>query len=55
MTSRELRYHRSALLAHAIAAAYYSATDRGDLVTLHVFQAAMLLGHSGGAWGGPAS
>lgn len=55
MTSREIRWHRSALSAHAIAAAFYATTNRADLMTAHVFQAAMLLGHGGGAWGGPAS
>lgn len=55
MTFSELRWHRAALLAHAIAAAFYATTDRADLVTQHVFQASGLLAMGGGAWNGAAS
>lgn len=55
MTASAIRWHRSALLAHAWAASYYAAIDRADLMTLHVFSACGLLASGGGAWNGAAS
>jgi hypothetical protein len=55
MTANDIRWHRSALRAHAWASSYYAAIRRGDLLTQHVFSTYTLLATGGGALEGAAS
>jgi hypothetical protein len=55
VTAIDIRWHRSALRAHAWASSCYAAIRRGDLLTQHVFSTCTLLATGGGAWDGAAS